>query len=315
MENSTKQQIMAAVEQFLTTHGMTATDLAKRAGVNNTYLSTMRQGQTQIGAGQGNMVDIADRYYEMLAKYIDFKLTKTYWQTVPTTQFKQIISTLEDAREYGATNVVIGETGSGKTFVSKIFQRKYPMDCFVVKVGSSDNLGDLIEKICEAVGSVTIEKTKSKTLRAIVKRLQLLKMDGFKPTVIFDEAEYMKQPALCNLKELYDALNGTCSLVLMGTEQLSRNIEKMRRKNRDGIPQLYRRIKFGYRPLNSIDRTYKLFFATGVYSAEVMRFLRENCENYGELHDVLVPALREADRSGQELTVELIRTMLNMPNI
>ncbi|MDV7397145.1 hypothetical protein RZS08_37440, partial [Arthrospira platensis SPKY1] len=127
-------------------------------------------------------------------------------------------------------------------------------------------------------------------------------------------AEYMKQPALCNLKELYDALHGIAGLVLLGTEQLSRNIDKMRRKNRDGIPQLYRRIKFGYRPLSNIDRNFRQFLTDRGYSTDVVKFVRENCENYGELHDVLVPALREADRSGQPLSVAMIRTMLNLPN-
>ena len=43
-----------------------------------------------------------------------------------------------------------------------------------------------------------------------------------------------------------------------------------------------------------------------------MRFLRENCDNYGELHDVLVPAMREADITGEPLTVDFIKTVLDI---
>jgi DNA transposition AAA+ family ATPase len=313
MDIATKQKVMAAVEQYLARHGMTAAELARKSGVNNSYLSLMRQGSFESDAGGGKKVEIADRYFEMLARFVGHTLQKTYWEPVPTVQMKQILAALEDARQFGSTCVITGETGSGKTFVSRMFQRNYPLDCYLVTAGSADNIGDLLEKVCEQLGVAT-EKTKSKTLRAVARRMQSLRFDGLRPLLIFDEAEYMKQPALCNLKELYDALNGQAGLVLLGTDQLNRNIERMRRKNRDGIPQLYRRIKFGYRPLNNIDRTFRAFLDGKDYQADVKKFLREHCDNYGELHDVLVPALREADRSGRELNVQLIRTMLNMPN-
>lgn len=312
MDISTKQNVMAAVEQYLTRHSMTAAELARKSGVNNSYLSLMRQGNFETDAGGGKKVEIADRYFAMLARTVGYELRKSYWEVVPTVQLKQILAALEDARNYGATCVITGETGSGKTFVCGLFQRNYPLDCHVITVGSSDNIGDLLEKICEQLGIPT-EKTKSKTLRAVARRLQNLRFDGLRPVLVFDEAEYMKQPALCNLKELYDALNGVAGLVLLGTDQLIRNIERMKRKNRDGIPQLYRRIKFGYRPLSNIDRSFHAFLDEAPYPAEVKKFVREHCDNYGELHDVLVPAMREAERSGQPLSVQLIRTMLNMP--
>lgn len=312
MDVSTKQKVMAAVEQYLARHSMTAAELARKSGVNNSYLSLMRQGSYETDAGNGKKVEIADRYFEMLARAVGYTLQKTYWEPVPTTQMKQILAVLEDAREFGSTYVITGETGSGKTFVSRMFQRNYPLDCYLVTVGSADNIGDLLEKTCEQLGVAT-EKTKSKTLRAVARRMQSMRFDGLKPLLIFDEAEYMKQPALCNLKELYDALNGQAGLVLLGTDQLNRNIERMRRKNRDGIPQLYRRIKFGYRPLSNIDRTFRAFLENRDYPSDVKKFLREHCDNYGELHDVLVTALREAERTGQALSVQLIRTIFNMP--
>jgi hypothetical protein len=42
-------------------------------------------------------------------------------------------------------------------------------------------------------------------------------------------------------------------------------------------------------------------------------FLQRNCDNYGELHDALLPALREADRTGEPLTESFVRKVLNIP--
>ena len=47
----------------------------------------------------------------------------------------------------------------------------------------------------------------------------------------------------------------------------------------------------------------------------LVKFLRANCDNYGELHDALVPAMREADRTGQPLTENFVRKVLNMPEM
>ena len=115
------------------------------------------------------------------------------------------------------------------------------------------------------------------------------------------------------MKELYDGLIGCCSIVMMGTPQLLRNIDIMRKKDKPGIPQFYRRVKFGIRVLPDIDKSFKLFL-NGI-DANLKKFLQDNCDNYGELHDVLVPAMREADRLGEPLTETLVRKILNMPEI
>ena len=150
-------------------------------------------------------------------------------------------------------------------------------------------------------------------MRDIVAHLKQLKLQGLKPMLVFDEAEYMKQPALCAMKELYDALNSICAVVMIGTDQLIKNIERLKKRNKDGIPQLYRRIKFGIRVLPLIDRTFKQFL-NDISDKDLIKFLLTNCDNYGELHDALVPAMREADKAGVPLTENFVRTVLSIPS-
>jgi len=146
------------------------------------------------------------------------------------------------------------------------------------------------------------------------RKLKQLRLEGLKPHLILDECEYMKQPALCSMKELYDALNGICGITLIGTSQLIDNLDKLRKKNRSGIPQFYRRIKFGIRELPTIDRSFAMFLKN-IEDKDLRNFLKQNCDNYGELHDVLVPAMKEADRTGKPLTEEFVRTILGMPKM
>ncbi len=313
MKKELKNQIISKLEDYLTLHKMSANVFCKKTGINANIMSSIRNGSETVNAGNGTTAVIADKYFEIIAEFIGLEIEKSYWDIVPTLQLQRILATLEDAKEFGYINPIIGETGCGKTIASNLFAKRHPNDCFVITVSSSDNIGDLMDKIIDSL-KITTAKTKSKKLRAIVLHLRELKFSGYKPMLIFDEAEYMKQPALCSMKELYDNLHTICSIILVGTNQLINNLDKLRKKNKDGIPQLYRRIKFGIRFLPAIDKTFKQFLNT-IEDKELVRFLCSICDNYGELHDVLVPSMREADRTGQKLTVNFVRTILNLPNL
>lgn len=310
MKIENKKQIAAEIESYLSRHKITAQALSTKSGVNASVISAIRAGKNSIPAGAGKEVEIADKYYEILAETMGLKLEKTYWETKPTAQLGLIIATLADAKEFGYTNVIIGSTGCGKTYAVDMFAKKHPQDVFKITVGASDSIGDLIDKITDEVKPTINAKGKSKKIKEVCQKLRIMKFNGLKPILMFDESEYMKLSALCAMKELYDALNGVCGIVLVGTHQLIENIEKLKRRNKEGIPQLYRRIKFGIRMLPEIDRTFSDFI--GEEDAHLTKFLRANCDNYGELHDLLVPARRESERTGEPLTEQFIRTVFNI---
>src|SRR5690606_12466416 len=112
-------------------------------------------------------------------------------------QFKVIINGLKDAKETGEIAVLIGQTGSGKTYVLDLFKKKNPVDVYTVKVGSSDNLSDLIDKVLSALNVENSVRSKSARLRLITKTLTRISEDGYEPVLALDEAENMKIPALC----------------------------------------------------------------------------------------------------------------------
>lgn len=307
MTEAIKIQIAEALEAFIEQHNLTQNDVAEKSGVNASYIIGIRKKEFTVKVGGKSML-IASKYLNRIANFIGFSAEKNYWPVQPTEQMKRILSALEDAKESGETAVITGETGCGKTFISRLFAQKNPADVFMITVGSSDNLGDLIDKIIEALNTSFSYRSKSAKLRHIAKVMRQMSEKGHEPVIIFDEAEYMKQPALCALKELYDALNTWCALVLVGTDQLTTNIEKLRKRNKAGIPQLYRRIRYRIRPLPAIDRTFKMFLNN--IEPGLKRWLQKNCDNYGELHDVLVPAMKESERTGEPLTEDFVRMIL-----
>lgn len=314
MELTTKKEIVKALVDYMAEHNMTQTDVAARSKVRKEYVSIILKPDSNFmydaGGSQGF---ISAKYFNALADLCGYKTEKVYWQTQPTDQTNAILANLKDARENHLTITLVGETGSGKSYTASLFASKNPLDTFIITAGSSDTLNDLIDKIVDELNVHSTGNSKSTKLRWIARKMEMLKNYGHKPMLIIDEAEFLKQAALCAMKELYDNLNEFCSIVFIGTDQLVDNIERLKRRNKAGIPQFHRRIKFGLRTLPNIDRSFKLFISD-IEDGELKKFILRNCGNYGELHDVIVPATREADRLQQPLTMELVRKVLNLPD-
>lgn len=314
MDQETKIQIVEAVTAYMELHKMSQADVSRKSGVRQEYVSIILKPESNFMYSAGEMQGfIPVKHFNALAAMCGFKTEKVYWQTQPTAQTSAILANLEDAKKHHLTITIIGETGCGKSFTANLFAMKNPIDTFIVTAGSSDTLGDLIDKIVEELKIHATGRSKSTKIRQITTKMQMLKNYNHKPMLIIDESEYLKQASLCAMKELYDNLNQYCSIVFIGTDQLVDNIEKLKRRNKSGIPQFHRRIKFGLRVLPNIDRSYKLFMGE-IEDRELKKFILANCSNYGELHDIIVPATREAERLKEPLTMELVRKVLNLPD-
>jgi DNA transposition AAA+ family ATPase len=306
MDHITKTEIIAALDDYMQTHKMTQSDVANKTGVRKEYLSIMLKPDSNFmyDAGANGKGFIPIKHFNALAHLCNYKTEKEYWQTQPTAQTSAILANLEDAKKHHLTITLIGQTGSGKTYTANLFAAKNPLDTFIITAGSSDTLGDLIDKIIEELKIHATGRSKSTKIRQIATSMRMLKNYGHTPMLIIDESEYLKQAALCAMKELYDNLKDYCSLVFIGTDQLV--------DNKSGIPQFHRRIKFGLRLLPNIDRSYTLF-VNDIEDRQLKRFILSNCGNYGELHDIIVPATREAERLGEPLTLDVVRKVLNLP--
>lgn len=314
MNITEKRQIIAGVQEYMQERNLKPADMHRLSGVSEEYLSEMFKPNTEFkySAGKGIKGDIPDKWFRILQDTINKGAEQELWKTIPTSQMKGILANLEESKEFGYTRVIIGETGCGKTLFTNKFVATNPKENFKITVGSMDNIADLLDKILDVL-KIKHGKSKSKKIRDIVQHLKARKMNGEKPILIFDEAEYMKQPTLCNIKELYDHLDKYVSLILIGTDQLLDKLEQLKKKNKAGMPQFYRRIKFGIRVLSPIDTTFKGFL-NDIEDKGLVKFLQQNCDNYGELHDAMIPIIRESHRTGEPMTERFARKVLQIPD-
>ena len=316
-----KQQVAQACKEYAAMQGWVSdkstgvNQLAQFTKVNVMYIShILRSDFTYKDSKTGENKDIADRWFQQLADCVGLKLQKEYWPHVDTPQFKEIDLELREALATSATRVLICESGAGKTYTVERFKKEFPNRVFVVTCHKFDRVNDLIDKMAEATGREVAGKTISRRLTLLNVWLYTQgRFDGQKPMIICDEAENLTLTTIQALKAMYDTIKWSCATVLIGTDQLILTLEKLKQKNKPGIPQFYRRFKAGIRYIAPLDRDFHAFLDVMPYPAGFKNTIRSVCENYGELHDFLVPAMREADEMGVPLTERFFRMKYKLP--
>lgn len=314
MDAKLKNQISEGARQYINTKGMSQADFARYAGVGASYLSNILNDKFEYNAGGEKMVQISDSNFEMIARAIGMSLMVAYWRTVETPQFIEVIQTLENGKARGTAKMIIGETGCGKTYASDRFVKENPIHTYKITVSNQHKIRDVTGDIGEIMG-VSMPHTKASRMRAISSKLMDIRLQGGKPQIIIDEAENMTHGMIGLTKGIYDGIREWASLVIIGTEELVCKLDWMQKNpsKYEGIPQFRRRFKAGEVHLTPIDRNkhFEQFFAD-VQDAELCKLLRGLCGNYGELHDFLEPAMREAAEDGVILTDQYFRTMYNI---
>ena len=318
MTNEVKLEIVAAAHEYMGLHKINATELYKLSGVNTSYLSNILSGVFTAQAG-GAEVIIADKYFTNIAEAVGFSTKRQYWQHVMTKEFLEIIALLKEAKEAQGVKTIVVDSGAGKTYAVNQFKKRNPLNTYVITMHSLVGITDLF---ADLIGQLGISSKGSQAYRRsqLIIKLRDIKKNGGMPIVIIDEAENMNTGMMKMLKGFYDGLNGYCSIVLVGTAQLWDVMFKAKDKDAQSGPQFWRRFKPGTRHIRleqRLEKRFEPFFsALGITDKGLRKLLCEVCDNYGELHDYLEPALRAADAKGAEIGMDLafFRLYHNMPD-
>lgn len=316
MTQNLKDRIIAAARKYMDDNGMTQADLARFCGINESYLSNLINGKYTYNSGE-KLVTIPEKYFVAIADAIGFQTQKSFWNIVPTEQFLIGLSHLQAAHQNSTSEegrwffkMIIGETGCGKTTLVNQYCKKNPTNTFRVTINDYDTVHDIIGEIAKQLG-IELPKTRGARLRAVGAELKKRALRGEKNILIIDEGENTKTPGLRAYKAIYDMLKGYCAFVIFGTRDLPNMIEELLKKGAPGIQQFARRCKACMVYLPPIKKDFNEFLEQ-VQDSNLKDLLCKLCDNYGELHDFLEPALFSAHRDGVPLTEAYFRTVHNM---
>ncbi len=311
MDAKLKDQVVSAAKQYINAKGLSQAAFARLCEISPSYMSNILNGIYEYKASGDKTITIADRYFAAIAGKIGMSVVAAYWRTVETPQFIEMISTLEDAKVRSVAKMIIGETGCGKTYSIGKFMEANPVNTFKITVSNQHKLQDVTEELGRAMDiQLAVSTRRAYRMRMITERLRDLKAQGGHPIVIIDEAENLTHGMIGLCKGIYDVINEQASFTLIGTNELIEKLDKMERYGYSfpGIPQFRRRFKAGTVYLTPIDpKKHYDAFLEDVPDFDLRTLLRGLCNNYGELHDFLEPALREAAEDGVPLTDQYFR--------
>lgn len=310
MQQQQKENIIDAANEYIKQHGLSLNDLQQLSKVNIAYLSNMLKMVFEI-PGNGKPTPIADQWFVKLAKTIDYDLQKVTWNWRLTPQFQEGVTFLKLAKERGFSGMLIGDTGCGKTYLIDKFIKRNPIHTYRITVSGIHTMPMILNELLGMLGIKGYQRSVN-TIALIGQTLKRLKDQGEQPIVIVDEGENLKLPVIRLLKGLYDAVEKHCAIVIIGTHDLLKKLEKLKESEREGIPQFCRRFKANTRLLSPIDRSFRLFF-DDTTDKGLRTLLQQLCDNYGELCDYLLPVMIEADEQGKPVTEHFFRLYHNMP--
>ncbi len=314
MDESVKKLISGRTLEYIQQNAMSQTMFAKHCGINPSYLSNILNGIFEYKAAEGKIVPISDKYFHIIADCIGMNLQESVWDIRATSQFTMMISTLENAHENamseigrGAFKMIIGESDCGKTFAINQYCKAHPTDSIKITINDMDKIKDIIEEIGRQL-SIELPLGAGNRLRAIAREFRSRALRGVKMILILDEGENTKIPGLKMYKAIYDLVQGYAAFVIAGTPELPKMMNLLLGKGTPGIKQVVRRFKAGIVNLPPMDRKYTPFMDL-VEDIRLRKLLVGLCDNYGELHDFLEPAILSAKKDGKPLTEEYFRTM------
>lgn len=313
MQIELKNEIVAAAKAYIAEKGISNADLGKLAQVNDSYLSHMLRNIYTMDVN-GKPTEIHERWFKKLANTIGYSLETLRWHTVSTPQFIEIISALENAKKNHICGMLICETGSGKTYAINRFKQSNPVHTYVITASDMHTMPAILEDLLEELGLNGKWRSKDK-VKLIADNVKKWHGQGEDVSIIIDEAENLKIGVIRLLKAMYDAVADHCSIMLVGTPELDDKLERMKKHQREGVPQFCRRFKAGTRYISPINKNYDSMIQKYVSDAGLIKLLYSLSDNYGELHDWLWPVMRAAEQDKKPLTEEYFRIYHNMPKL
>jgi hypothetical protein len=163
------------------------------------------------------------------------------WGILKTEAADQIEKICTLAYNHSLMYAVILGTGGGKTTAYNLFRKNNPEHVFVIKVEKEWTAKILYRKMLEKVGVVDFVEPWIKTSTLSEKFADTILESDTKYLFIFDEAGKFSSNMLEYFQTIRDKTENSMGMILSGTSEFKRNLDKWDRKKIGAIPELVSR--------------------------------------------------------------------------
>ncbi len=286
-------QIQAKINDKLS-QGLSQARLAGQLGVTAPTVYNIINSKLEL---------ISDRMWNKLAAKLG--INSTSWRMANTANSNTVKSICGDAQRNALFIAIAGFSGAGKTAALKLYTDKNPQSYYVLcnlLMGKKH----FLRSIQQAIG-IDVEGSLISQLDAIIEQLR----GQDEPLLILDDGGKLNDANMKLIQLIYDELEGSCGIVLAGTEDMKHYIDKMAAKGKIGFPELKRRICYWqrmYEPSHQAVNEILSLNDAKIADQATLNYIMKHCaKNYGSLRNSIINAKKVAN--GDPITVELLGGM------
>lgn len=204
---------------------------AVRLGINSSYVSHIVNGK---------FAEVSDAVWRRIATALSYR--KRNWVTVSTFNTRAVEQALNDAKQRSLMIAISHPAGGGKTSGAELYARQHRREqVYLVKCREWRRRQFLME-VCQILGIQTNKKKATYDDLIVLVTEFFLDRADHRPLLIIDEADKLLSESLRCLIPLYNETEGELGIVLLGTENLKRQITNGVQYDKKGYDEIESRI-------------------------------------------------------------------------
>lgn len=228
---------------------------------------------------------------ELDLSYFDIEAIKSNKKLIlETNGLSTILRCCKTVQDHNLFFGITGEPGFGKSLSFEYYRQSQP-SVFFLTVEKSMSSKDIYFDLARQLGIKEIDFSKTQ-LNPIIRAVSFaLNSTGTNNLIIFDEAGKFTSKKLLFLHELRDATKETTGIIIAGPMYFRRKIETWMEDQREGIPELYRRIQ-SWTNISSPTKDEMIAFCKGkgIKDLSLVKAIVNESRNFGELDNKITQA-------------------------
>jgi hypothetical protein len=312
MELETKQQITEALTGWIDEKNQqrSARALSDKTGVNTAYISRIKNGEYEIQSGGGRITAINESHFFKIAEGIGLKLDNDFkWDFINS--YKMGYRILRKAHRKQLRTMIDADTGQGKTFVQKWYNRE---NDYVLLLECTRNMTGkaMINTICTKLGIELANRVTPFEKLELIKKV-LTQKRGY--IIMIDQAGKAEvKPSIYSVvMDIAVAVEGKAAMVISGYK-ITEMLNSMYDKHVPGFRQLARRFKSNAYQLPELtaSEVEKVCEHEGITNKGAKNVLMKYVKDL----DMLALKVRECldfqEKEGRKITGEEVLDLLNV---
>jgi uncharacterized protein (DUF2249 family) len=312
MELEQKQQISEAINQWIDDKNpaRSATRLAEKSGVNTAYISRIKNGEYELHSGGGRLTVINDSHFFKLAEAVGLKFEDEFkWDFLNS--YRLGYRVMRKAQRKQLRAIIDGDTGQGKTFISKWYNRE---NDYVLFLECTRNMTGkaMINALCEKLGIELPMRTTPYEKLELIKKV-ITNRRGY--LIVVDQVGKNEvRPSIYSvLMDIAVAVEGKAGIVISGYK-VTDMLTYLYHRHVPGMRQLARRfIRNSYElPLLTANEIQQVCEQEGIHNKTAIHVLQKHVTDLDMLTQYVRDIVEWQQEKGKKITGEEVIALFNI---